>query len=419
MKDAVCVKQDCTLCMACVNSCPREAISLGWDENGYEKITIDENKCVNCGICEKICLNRGTMKRHSPLSSYAAQAKDNEALGRSASGGAFQMLAETVLEQGGICYGCEMVLTENGFFARHVRIDDQSQLPRILNSKYIPSIIGKTYREVKADLEAERLVLFSGTPCQIEGLRAYLAKEYENLITADLICHGVTSARLFNDYIHQVEERDQIRIVEYMFRDKQISWGTNYCYRYYRKTDPKRFMRCRHCPREESSYMMHYLRGDFFREACYTCTLSSTDRVSDFTLGDYWAIEKEHPEFITDGRPRMVLRRGISCILANTEKAEQNMKLLDNKMIIHQVPLQSIVLHNGNLQKASEKGKMRDEILSVYRNHGYKPIDERYRQSVGYKMGIYRAKNFLKSYLPDWLRIFIYRSPMLSRLVFH
>lgn len=417
--DTVCNCEECTLCMACVNSCPRNALHTEWDENGYEKIVIDKSRCVNCGICQKVCSLRGEVGRHNPDVCLAAQANNVDALKKSASGGAFQMLAELVLARDGICYGCELTLEGVGFVARHVRIDKREQLDRVLNSKYIPSIVGTTFREAEADLKAGRTVLFSGTPCQIQGLYAYLGRSYENLITADLICHGITSAKLFNDYICCIEQRDDIKIVDYQFRDKNISWGTNYCYRYYFKKDSRKRIHCRHCPREESSYMSHYLRGDFFREACYTCTLASSERVSDFTLGDYWEIEREHPEFITEKKPGMVIRNGISCILVNTERAQRYAVELNNKMQMHEVALDSILLHNGNLRKASDRGKARDHILDVYRTEGYGPIENRYSEAIKHRLILYRIKNVLKSFLPDRLRILIYRSPILSRIVFH
>lgn len=419
MNHNLCTTQECTLCMACVNTCPQEAIDLGTDTYGYEQITIDAEKCIDCGLCGKVCQRRGQVPRSVPKINYAAQAKDRKSLMNSASGGAFQMLAQMVLEQGGVCYGCAFEKENGCFRAKHVRVDALTDLPKILNSKYIPSMISHAFREAKHDLETGSLVLFSGTPCQILGLKAFLNRDYDNLLTADLICHGVTATNLFNDYIAHLEHRDGIKIVDYVFRDKSVSWGTNYCYSYYKQGDPAKHILQKHCPREASSYMIHYLRDNIFRENCYSCSLSCKERVSDFTLGDYWEIEQEHPEYITKCKPRIVLRQGVSCILVNSEKAQRFGEQLSQKMIMHPVSLDSITTHNGNLRSASHRGKERDWFLDTYRKDGYAPIEEKYRRSVGKKMMIYGIKNFLKSYMPDWLRIWIYQSPILRRIVFH
>lgn len=419
MENGICAAEKCTLCLACFNACPKNAIYVDTDENGYEKVCIDGAKCVHCGICRQVCQRRNDLCRNAPAVTYAAQAADQEALGLSASGGAFQMLAQTVLERQGVCYGCELIRKNDSYIAEHVRIDHLKQLPRILNSKYIPSIIGTAYQQAKQDLEDGRLVLFSGTPCQIQGLRAYLNREYDNLLTADLICHGVTSAGLFNRYIRCIERKDNISIVDYAFRDKTVSWGTNFCYSYINNADPGRQIHIRHCPREESSYMMHYLRRNIFRENCYTCDCSNTMRFSDFTLGDYWEIEKEHPEYILKAKPRMVLRRGISCILVNTPKGKNMVSALQERMILHEVELNSVAAHNGNLRNASARGRNRDWFLTTCREKGYEAIEDAYRKNVGNKMLLYRLKNYLKSYLPDCIRIWIYQSPILRKIVFH
>lgn len=322
MKEKLCSNEECTLCMACRNICPVNAIILEIDEHGYEKISINRNRCIECGMCSNVCARRHVISRKFPSKSFAAQMLNKKRLESSASGGAFQTLAIIVLEAGGICYGAESVYENENFSARHVRITSINDLEKILNSKYIPSIIGFTYKQAEEDLKKGKKVLFSGTPCQILGLKAYLNKEYKNLLTVDLICHGITSTKIFNDYIKQIEKKESITIVKYFFRDKSISWGTNFCYSYYRKDDPLRKIKIKHCPREASSYMIHYLRGNIFRESCYHCMLASTQRVSDFTVGDYWEIETEHPEFVAKNNPKMILRRGISCILMNTNQAQ-------------------------------------------------------------------------------------------------
>lgn len=415
----LCPQNECTLCMACVSICPKEAIEVSVGENGYEKLEINPHKCVECGLCTKVCKRRNEVEAKEPLVSYAAQATDREKLQNSASGGAFQMIADFVLENGGVCYGAQSILSDGHYHVEHTRIENLEDLHLILNSKYVPSNASSSYKNAAADLEAGRFVLFCSTPCQIQGLMAYLNKDYPNLLTADLICHGVTSTNLFNDYLSELEQRDNITVVDYQFRDKSISWGTNFRYSYYKNEDLSKRVKVRHCPREASSYMIHYLKRNIFRENCYSCLLSAPKRVSDFTLGDYWEIESEHPEFVTKSKPSISLRRGVSCILVNTEKARDFVQNISSKMILHKVSFESVAAHNDNLLSASKRGRGRDEFLQTYREKGYSAIEERYRKKVGKKMFVYNVKNVIKSRLPDRIRILIYRTPFLRKIIFH
>lgn len=418
MISTVCAPQNCALCMACVNICPVGAINISEDENGFEVVQINQEICIGCNRCTAVCNRRKDVLRHNPIMSYAAQAKEHGSLKKSASGGAFQMLAEIVLANGGVCYGAAFEKDDKIFRARHVRVACIDELPNILNTKYVPSIVGDTFREALADLNLGKLVLFSGLPCQIQGLKAYIGKDYDNLLTVDVICHGIASSRLFNDYVKQMEADNDVEVLQYSFRDKSVSWGTNYCYRYCKKTDEQKRVRMKHCPREASSYTVFYLNGEILRENCYSCSLAGTSRVSDFTFGDFWEIEREYPEFITKTKPRIVLKKGVSCILANTSKAKVYVQQLKDKMIMHEVLLESIVRHNENLKRPTHRGKRREELLRLYREQGYGALEQRYHKTVGRKKWMYRIKNALKSYLPDWVRICIYRSALLRRIVF-
>ena len=419
VESKLCSRQDCTLCMACVSICPKSAIKISVDENGYEMLGVNAEACINCGLCTGVCTQRSKVDAKEPLMCYAAQAVDRDKLRKSASGGAFQLLAEYVLKNGGVCYGAESVLADGHYSVSHIRIDSLNDLHRILNSKYVPSNASTAYKNAKKDLESGRFVIFCSTPCQILGLKAFLSKDYKNLLTVDLICHGVTSTHLFNDYLDEIEIRDDITITDYQFRDKSVSWGTNFCYSYYKNNDSSKKIKVRHCPREASSYMIHYLKRNIFRDNCYSCSLSATKRVSDFTLGDYWEIETEHPEFVTKTQPAISLRRGVSCILANTMKAKDFVENISSEMILHEVTFESVAAHNDNLLSSSRKGSGREEFLSVYSEKGYSAIESQYRAKVGKKMLIYNIKNVLKSRLPDRIRILIYRTPFLRKIIFH
>ena len=363
-----------------------------------------------------VCARRMQIERHSPIKCYAGQSRDSEKLKHSASGAAFQMLAEIVLEMGGVCYGCAGKMINGEYSAYHVRVTNVDELQSILNSKYILSHIGTTYQQIKEDLKNGKLVLFGGTPCQALGLKSFLNNEYENLIVVDVICHGVTSKTIFNDYLREVEKEQNIVITDYIFRDKKAGWGSNFCYSYYDNGD-KNKIKIKRFPKEGASHEIHYLRGDISRENCFSCEMSNTNRVSDFTFGDYWAIEIEHPEFIVRKDPALSIRKGINCMMVNTEKGMQYLSKLQEKMVMYEVDLASITRHNSNLLKPSKRGKARDAVLENYYMEGYKKIEENYNDTVGKKRTVYAAKNMIKTHIPDKLRVQIYRMKFLRKLL--
>lgn len=402
----LCKRDKCTLCMACANVCTREAITVELDEYGYEYVDINSNLCIECGLCGKVCEKRKKVGRNQPIKTFAAQMKQKKDLRKSASGGAFQAIANWILEMGGCCYGCLGRFENSQFITKHIRIDKKEDLYKILNSKYTLSKIGDTYKSVATDLRNDKWVLFCGTPCQVLGLKAYLNAEHQKLITVDIICHGVTSLKIFNDYIKAIEAIDDIHITDYLFRDKSVAWGTNYQYSYIDKKGRKKE---KHCPREESSYMAHYLSGMLFRENCYTCTLSNIERVSDLTLGDFWGIEHTHPELATLGKDRMSIKGGVSCILANTSKGMKVLKMLAPELLTKEVDLESVVSNNGNLQNCSPRNIQRDSFMNYYKENGYKAIELSYRRRIKKRKSLYRLKNTIKSYMPDWMRIRLYQ----------
>lgn len=416
MREYVCDEEKCTMCMACANACPRDAIHVGINRFGYEKITIDSKRCIDCSLCSKICNKRSLIPRNEALACFAGQAKHREKIKKSASGGSFQILAEIVLEDSGVCYGCAGYFEDGHYVARHIRVSAIEKLPLILNSKYILSRIETCYRQIKEDLIAGKTVLFGGTPCQAVGLKAFLGKEYDNLLIVDVVCHGVTSRQIFNDYLHETEKARGITITDYCFRDKHAGWGSNFCYPYY-KGKNKGGIHTIHLPKEGGSHEIHYLRGDISRENCFSCEMASPHRVSDFTFGDFWSIESEYPELITQKHPPLSTRSGINCMMINTKKGIRYLPRLQEKMIMYPVDLDSIIRHNSNFLKPSNRGKKRDTILKQYCEKGYSEIEKNYCNTVGKKMLLYTVKNTVKSHLPDKLKVSIYRMAFLRKML--
>ena len=254
------------------------------------------------------------MKR-APLRVVALRDRNAASLARSASGGAFPLLARPVLEDGGTVFGSELLA---GGMVRHVMIDSIDDLPRLQGSKYVQSDTADTFSQCLESLRQGRSVLYSGTPCQIYSLRVYLSAKganermLGNLYTVDLVCHGVTSPALFRLYISWLEER--VGAVPgslcFEFRSKRRGWGLYYYYYYKAKKGGKVRGRLGFC--DDDPYYAAFLGGKLYRSSCYSCRFACPERVGDFTIGDYWGIERAHPEFDS--------KNGASLLLINSEK---------------------------------------------------------------------------------------------------
>lgn len=254
------------------------------------------------------------MKR-APLRVVALRDRDTVSLARSASGGAFPVLARPMLEAGGVVFGSELLC---GGVVEHTMIDSVDDLPKLQGSKYVQSDVSGTFAQCLESLRCGHSVLYSGTPCQIYALRSYLAfkgleaKAIEGLYTVDLVCHGVTSPALFRLYVSWLEGRVGAvpGSLRYEFRSKRRGWGLYYCYHYTSKRDGRTHSRFGPC--DEDPYYAAFLEGRLYRSSCYTCRFACPERVSDFTIGDYWGIEVAHPGFDSSD--------GASLLLVNSEK---------------------------------------------------------------------------------------------------
>ena len=215
-------KKDCCGCGACMNKCPKKAITMCEDEAGFVYPVINEELCVKCGACQKACGFKSEITGDTSFEQkvFAFSSKDDVVITTSASGGAFAEIAKKVLtEKNGVVYGSISENRDKDWKVHHTRIDNINDLSSLQGSKYVQSEIGTTYSDVKQDLSEGRFVLFSGTPCQIDGLNHYLGKQYDNLLTVDIICHGVPSRKLYTDFLRSQEEKLGCKIDRFVFRD--------------------------------------------------------------------------------------------------------------------------------------------------------------------------------------------------------
>lgn len=278
-------KRRCTGCGLCVSVCPMTAIGMDEDEEGFRYPRIDIVKCIGCNKCEKFCpmTNEERTVPQENMNSQpiflAGQLKDAEALSEVSSGGAFWALAQAILDQNGIIYGA---VQSNVDYIYHVRVADLQEAKKMRRSKYFQSDVGECYRLAQNDLKEGKIVLFSGTACQIAALNSYLNRSYDNLFTCDVVCHGVPSMKVWRAYRREYENKTGKKIVQLVFRDKSSGWSKN---QYLITHEDGSIMRQR-----STQHLFHagYLQGLFYRPSCGSCNFSKIPRVSDITLADFW-----------------------------------------------------------------------------------------------------------------------------------
>lgn len=301
--------QLCCGCSACQTACPRSAIAMREDARGFYRPQVDESKCVGCGLCEGVCPANGgtaaTLKR-TPIKVLAYRGPDEERA-RSSSGAAFWALARRTLDEGGAVYGA---CFDDDFRVVHRRCTTVEEAQACRGSKYSQSFAGASFGAAYEDLRHGRAVLFTGTPCQIAGLRSFLSKKSYTgqLVTCDLICHGTPSNRLFREYIAFLEKKSGKKVVGYSHRPKDRGWGVNV---------EKAVM-------EDGSVLYDTIESNIWRtmfysnnalnKCCYRCLYTSVDRVSDFTIADFVGVNRYRRELNDD--------KGLSVVMVNSELAE-------------------------------------------------------------------------------------------------
>jgi len=280
-------KSMCSGCHACYNKCPKNAIKMVEDENGFKFPVVDESLCINCGLCNKACpiINKQNIDNQPKI--YACYNKDENIRAKSSSGGIFTLIATEILNRGGVVFGASF---NDDFSLSHQYIESVDQLDKLRTSKYFQSTIGDTYKKVKEFLKEDRYVLYTGTPCQIEGLKSYLGEDYEKLYTQDIVCHGVPSPKVWKKYMDYRAMIDKKTPKKINFRDKkQEGWHLfSLSFQYEDGEYAKN--------QKEDIYMRAFLKDVCLRDSCYKCSFRKEHRVSDITLADCWGIRNIKPE---------------------------------------------------------------------------------------------------------------------------
>lgn len=283
-------KSKCCGCSACLHICPKHSITFKEDQEGFLYPNVDKSTCIECGLCEKVCPVLNQDQERKPLQVYAAKHTDDEIRMKSSSGGIFTLLAEHIIDKGGVVFGARF--NEN-WEVVHDYTETKEGLAPFRGSKYVQSNIGNSYKQVEKFLKAGREVMFTGTPCQVAGLKKYLRKDYENLLTVDFVCHGVPSPMVWRKYLEEeIYSYNNVVITGINFREKSISWKNfSFIVEFTKTEDAGEQKKVFSSVFYDNSYMNAFLSNLGLRPSCYACLAKSGKSGADITIGDFWGID--------------------------------------------------------------------------------------------------------------------------------
>lgn len=344
----ICPSDDCTGCFACMNKCPKQAIHCVTDGLGRTLPQIDPATCVQCGLCKKVCPQVNPVECREPMECYAAQRPDESIRKKSASGGIGAALTEQFMNSGGVVYGAAV---QNGGEVVHMRADTPQQAEKFRNSKYVQSYIGDNYTDVLRQLKDGKKVLFTGTPCQIAGLRSFLGKEYDNLYCVDIICHGVPPMQYLKQHMKTVIGDKEVD--ELSFRGGDKDYHLNIGYQGQLVYSRKQY---------RDYYYYAFYRGLIHRENCYHCSYAQSGRCSDMTIGDFWGLQRKTLKTEQTGN--------ISVALINTEKGRELIRLIQDQIVWEPREVSEAVQGNSQLRRPSVLHKKRKTFVQAYYKTG-------------------------------------------------
>ena len=356
-------KKQCTGCMACKNACPRNAITIEEDtKTGFLYPKINTEYCVNCNICRKVCpVENKLPENKNEIEVYACKNKNDQIRMKSSSGGIFTLIANYILNQNGVVFGAAF---NEKFEVVHTWTDNEEGLEKFRGSKYLQSQIGKTFKEVKEFLEEGRKVLFTGTPCQVEGLLTYLRKYYENLYTQDIICHGVPSPKVWRKYLEYKKNLNKEFPKKVNFRKKEIAgWNAyhmNFTYSHFEEN----------VHHNDDPYMKFFLNNFDLRDTCYDCKFKKEKRMSDITVADFWGIKNVRPEMNDE--------KGTSAILINSSKGKELFENIKNDIDWTKESMEPIIKYNSCVIKSTYYNEKREEFFEDLEKEEFENLIDKY-----------------------------------------
>ncbi len=380
-------KSECSGCTACASICPKKCIKMKEDEEGFLYPNVDKNICINCGLCEKVCPVKNYKENEKKKHAYIFQHKDDNVRRQSTSGGAFTAISEYILEHNGIVYGA--VFDEN-YNVIHKGIDKKEELYRFRNSKYVQSNPKATFKEVKDNLEKNRYVCYSGTSCEIEGLKNYLQKDYDNLILVDVVCRAVPSPLIWKKYLN-LRKKQYKDIKTILFRDKYYGYKYSNFSIYNKNNDKKQEY---HQGVDSDPYLRAFFSNICDRPSCYECKFKKINRESDITIWDCFEVEKYDKDFDDD--------KGTTRILTNSKKGEEVIKNISESNKIKEIDVkqatdgflamfQPVKYNTNRNQFFKDANSLSDEeLFKKYFPDNFKVKLERNARKILLKTGLYK-----------------------------
>lgn len=374
-------KSQCTGCHSCMNMCPAQAITMVQDSEGFLYPKIDEDKCTNCNLCRKVCPIHQRLSITEELpSAFAAVCKSEELRMGSSSGGIFPLLAEYILRQGGVVFGA--VSTDDNKAVKHCAATTIQENKPQRGSKYLQSYIGDSFQQAERFLKQGKIVLFTGTPCQISGLQLYLRKNYENLYTQDLICHGAPSPAVWKKFVTEMEKQKKASVKEVHFRRKERGWR-NYSLELL-FSNGHRY--------SQGLYQDPYLRGFmsdlFLRPSCYQCRNKSISRQADITLADYWGVDTVHPELDDD--------KGVSLVYVHSEKGKQLLEAIREDVVLIPTDAVRAAQSNPAMTRSAKCPSKRDRFWQQFSKRTYKKLSQQFWEPSAATKFARQLKRFVK-----------------------
>lgn len=367
----LCESKLCTGCNACAAVCPVNAIEMKADIKGFLHPFIEKEKCIDCGKCERVCagLDYGVKDENEQF--YAARALDDDVRKKCSSGGVFALLASAFIDAGGIVYGACL---SSELIVKHVRIEKKEDLESIYGSKYVQSDMDGIYALIEKDLKAGRQVLFSGTPCQVEGVRRFCMEKGKCgdwLYCCDIVCHGVPSPELWKKYLEMLKEEHGQEVARVRFRGKDEGWHERTKVRYNLKESKDNF--------SDNRFTELFIDNYSIRSSCNSCNFSTTKRNADITLGDFWGIEKSSCKALDDNY-------GTSLVIVHSDKGKELLKLIENNCVIERCSGQEAVTEQNALREPFSAPK---DITEFWRDY--------FAKGMSYVCDNYAKKNIERS----------------------
>lgn len=356
MKKAICIrdKEKCCGCTACFSVCPVDAICMKADEEGFFYPDINLQKCIQCGKCVSVCPMQEKMDSGEPCVYLAVKNRDNSVRKASSSGGVFTRLAEIIEKRSGTIYGAAF---DKEFNVSHKRAETKKEWETFRCSKYVQSDLNNVFQKVQNDLSSGRYVLFTGTPCQVQGLQNVLkGKNTEKLIICDIVCHGTPSPQIWKDYLKYIQKKRGRKIQKINFRDKSKGGWHNSTITMW-DCEGKVLLQEN---QKENFYFQMFLNHFILRPSCHECKFANLHRVGDITLGDFWGIEKNYNKYDDN--------MGISLVLLNTKKGMYMWSLIEEEFEVITVKKDQCL--QPNLCAPSEKNVYRENFWKAYQKHG-------------------------------------------------